>query len=127
MRAKKGGKNEVLAAARLAHIRLGSKDMTSQEGVSAILIFKQAGDAAGCLAVLRDLEERGHKPSIYHYNPLLAAAGKNRNWRGALSLFKEMGQKGIKPDTITYSSTISACEKCGQWQTALELFEEMGQ
>ena len=122
----KRGRSEALEAARLARIRLASKGMASREGALAINIFKLARDAAGCAAVLRDLQGRGIETSHFHYNPTIAVFTQQKDWRGALELFEEMGRRGVRQDTSTYNATILACEKGWQWQLALELFGEMG-
>ena len=119
-RAKQAGRGEKLEAVRLARERLAAKDMSSREAMDAINILKLAGDATGCIAVLRDLQARGLRVSIFLFNAAISACGKGGQWQRALELLEEMGREGVERDTITYSATISACKKGGQWQRALD-------
>ena len=50
-----------------------------RESIDMIKILKLAGDAAGCMAMLRDLEARGLETSMFHFSSMLAAAARKKD------------------------------------------------
>ena len=64
------------------HCTLGAKSVQIfilRESIDMIKILKLAGDAAGCMAMLRDLEARGLETSMFHFSSMLAAAARKKD------------------------------------------------
>jgi len=71
------------------------------------------------------IDSVGIKKNTFHYNSMISACEKVRDYNRALRLMDEMKEKNVQKNEVTFSSAISACEKCGQWRTALDLLEQM--
>eukprot|EP00533_Pseudo-nitzschia_delicatissima_P000321 CAMPEP_0116104202 /NCGR_PEP_ID=MMETSP0327-20121206/14318_1 /TAXON_ID=44447 /ORGANISM="Pseudo-nitzschia delicatissima, Strain B596" /LENGTH=1065 /DNA_ID=CAMNT_0003596415 /DNA_START=80 /DNA_END=3277 /DNA_ORIENTATION=- len=67
----------------------------------------------------------GIEKNTFHYNSMISACEKVRDYNKALRLLDEMKEKKVAKNEVTFSSAISACEKCGQWRTALDLLDQM--
>jgi len=67
----------------------------------------------------------GIEKNTFHYNSMISACEKVRDYTKALRLLDEMKEKKIAKNEVTFSSAISACEKCGQWRMALDLLDQM--
>jgi len=67
----------------------------------------------------------GIEKNTFHYNSMISACEKVRDYKKALRLLDEMKEKKVAKNEVTFSSAISACEKCGQWRTALDLLDQM--
>ena len=99
--------------------------MSRREVDQALRAFKEAGDTAGCMSVLRGLEDHDIVADFHPFHHCDIGESKHGHWRGALDMLREMQRKGIVADTFTYSALISACEKGSKWERALELAKEM--
>ena len=74
--------------------------------------------------MLEEMNERGLRPNVIHFNIAMSACDQARQPERALALLAEMQTLGIEPSLISYNTAISAC-RWGQWERALSLLEEM--
>mmetsp|Transcript_26325 Transcript_26325/g.72362 ORF Transcript_26325/g.72362 Transcript_26325/m.72362 type:complete len:1102 (-) Transcript_26325:190-3495(-) len=71
------------------------------------------------------IDHIGIEKNTFHYNSMISACEKVRDYNKALRLLDEMKEKKVAKNEVTFSSAISACEKCGQWRIALDLLDQM--
>ena len=50
------------------------------------------------------MESRAIPKNVYHFNAMISAMEKDRNWRRAMDLLKEMDQRNIPKNEVTYVS-----------------------
>ena len=65
----------------------------------ALRAFKEAGNTAGCMSVLRGLEVHGVVANVRQYTTVISAMSRHGDWRGAQELAREMESKGVEADT----------------------------
>ncbi|KNC76904.1 hypothetical protein SARC_10620 [Sphaeroforma arctica JP610] len=115
------------SAVEAAENELKSGKISSEDGLTAINIFKHAKKPDSCLEVLDALRKNGREMTAVHYTSTMASFNKPEHTAKALELLTEMEERNIAADVITYNSAISACEKAKQGDQASQILRRMVQ
>ena len=73
----------------------GLSAMSRREVDQALRAFKEAGNTAGCMSVLRGLEDHGVVANVRQYTTLISTMSRHGDWRVALDMLREMERKGV--------------------------------
>eukprot|EP00913_Durusdinium_trenchii_P014980 g14051.t1 len=94
-----------------------------QQGTWILSQLAKAKELQLCHHVLQAMQENHLEVSTVHFNCVLSACARKRQWAPALMLLTEMEEIQVAYDTISFSSAINACGAI--WQLALALLEKM--
>ncbi|KAG5190577.1 hypothetical protein JKP88DRAFT_352654 [Tribonema minus] len=79
------------------------------------------------IQTLREMQNRGLRPSQACYGAAINACTRSGKWEVAVGLLREMKRKGIPPSVQCYTSAIAACGEGKQWEQAIALLDQMVQ
>ena len=97
----------------------------------AISACAATGHWQWAVQLLREMEARGHLPTLAAYRAAIGACGRatpratGGPWEQALGLLTEMRARGIDPDARSCNHALGACGKSGAWREALSLLRDM--
>ncbi|ORX93071.1 TPR-like protein [Basidiobolus meristosporus CBS 931.73] len=100
-------------------------DTKAQKG-EALIAYAKLGDYEGALAFAKTMLPANESSSVFIYNQLIAAAGKD-NLPLALDQYESIKKTGLRPDQFTYNMLFKFCKAQRDLDTLKKLHSEMVQ
>ncbi|CAK9047348.1 unnamed protein product [Durusdinium trenchii] len=95
------------------------------DSLATLKSLAQARQAGKARRLLATLQADGRKLTVQHYNSVIHACCKAREWQQAIAMLSFMVE--VPPETWSYNAVIGVCQRCKRWQAAVSLLQQMAE